>query len=444
MNRRALRTNAKYVAMLAVIIVAAALVGGFILANQRLYLPAWVPGVGTEFVEYKADMETAKSLTPGQGQTVTIAGVAVGEIGDVELKNGRAVVTLRVRKKYATLYKDVTALTRPKTGLEDMTIELAPGNPDAGELPPGGTIPASQTAPTVTFDEVLSALDKDTRDYLVMLVGGGGKALTDNEQSLSQALRRFQPTTRDIRRITRLLEERRENVRRVTRNFRLVAEAVGEKDQQLASLVRASDRVFAAFAAQDAALRETISELPASLKDTQAALEKVDALATDLGPTAEQLRPGARALAGASKASQEFFEETEPVVENQLRPFARDVQPTAQSTQKAAKNLAVTTPALDRSLELVNELFNGLAYNPPGKTEEGYLFWLSWLNHSSASVLSNQDGNGVIRRALAMLSCASIYSLQQGFREGNPFLAAIADLSNLPKASSPSPGQYTC
>jgi phospholipid/cholesterol/gamma-HCH transport system substrate-binding protein len=338
----------------------------------------------------------------------------------------------------------VTALARPKTGLEDMTIELSPGNPDAGELPAGGTIPASQTAPTVTFDEVLSALDKDTRDYLVMLVGGGGEALTKNEASLSQALRRFQPTTRDIRRITRLLAERRENVRRVTRNFRLVAEAVGEKDQQLASLVRASDRVFAAFAAQDAALRETISELPASLKDTQAALEKVDTLASDLGPTADELRPGARALAGASKASQEFFEETEPVVENQLRPFARDVQPTAQSTQKAAENLAVAAPALDRSLELVNELFNGLAYNPPGTAEEGYLFWLSWLNHSSASVLSTQDGNGVFRRALGMFSCSSLFALQNSFREGNPLLAAISDLSNLPKATQTSPGQYSC
>jgi hypothetical protein len=112
------------------------------------------------------------------------------------------------------------------------------------------------------------------------------------------------------------------------------------------------------------------------------------------------------------------------------------VQPVATSTQKAAKNLAVVTPALGRSLELVNELANGLAYNPPGKAEEGYLFWLSWLNHSSASVLSSQDGNGVIRRALGMFSCSSIFALQNSFRQGNPFLAAIADLSNLPKARS--------
>lgn len=434
--KRAIRRYSRDFVMIAIIAVVALVVGGYILSNQRLYLPKWVPGVGTEFVEYQADMETAKSLTPGQGQTVTIAGVPVGEIGDVELQNGRAVVTLKIRKKYANLYKDVTALARPKTGLEDMTIELNPGTADAGVLPAGGTIPASQTAPTVALDEILASLDKDTRQYLVMLVGGGGEALTENDKALSASLRRFQPTTRDINLITKQLEKRQTNIRRVTKNFRLLVEAVGEKNQQLTSLVRASDKVFAAFAAQDASLRKTISELPMSLKDTQKALSKVDTLATDLGPTAEKLRPGARALAGTSKATQQFFKETTPVVEDQLRPFARDVQPTAKSTQKAAQYLAADIPALDRSLELVNELLNGLTYNPSGNANEGYLFWLSWLNHSSASVLSSQDGNGVIRRVLGLASCGSIFALQNSFRQGNPLLAAIADLSNLPKASA--------
>ncbi|MBJ7329977.1 MAG: MCE family protein [Solirubrobacteraceae bacterium] len=434
--RHAIKIHLKDFLFIIGIALVALVVGGFILSNQRLYLPKWVPGLGTEFVEYKADMQTAKALAPGQGQTVTIAGVPVGEIGEVELKGGRAVVTLKIRKKYANLYKDVTALTRPKTGLEDMTIELHPGTADAGELPAGGTIPASQTAPTVTLDEVLSSLDKDTRDYLVLLAGGGGEALAGNEKALSASLRRFQPTTRDVAKILRLLEKRRENVRRVSHNFRLVAEAIGEKDQQFASLVRASDQVFAAFAKQDAALRESISELPISLKDTKNALAKLDTLATDLGPTLEELRPGARALESTSKASQEFFKETTPVIENQLRPFARDIQPTAKSTQKAAADLSVVAPALDRSLQLVNELINGLAYNPPGKAEEGYLFWASWLSHSGASVLSMQDGNGVVRRGLGLAECGAIFSLQNAFREGNPLLAAISDLTNLPKASA--------
>ena len=39
-------------------------------------------------------------------------------------------------------------------------------------------------------------------------------------------------------------------------------------------------------------------------------------------------------------------------------------------------------------------LLNTLAYNPPGDTEEGFLFWASWVNHLGPAVFSNQDGHG--------------------------------------------------
>ena len=70
-------------------------VAGYILSNQRFYLPAWVPVVGTEFYELEAELQTAQAVVPGQGQTVNIAGVKVGEVGKVELEDGRAVVQMR-------------------------------------------------------------------------------------------------------------------------------------------------------------------------------------------------------------------------------------------------------------------------------------------------------------------------------------------------------------
>src|SRR3954469_21056390 len=92
-------------------------VGGYILSNQRFYLPKWVPLVGSDYVKYKADFWTAQSVTPGQGQTVNIAGVKVGEITKVDLKDGKAVITMSIKRKYTPIYKDATALLRPKTGV---------------------------------------------------------------------------------------------------------------------------------------------------------------------------------------------------------------------------------------------------------------------------------------------------------------------------------------
>ena len=81
-----------FVAILGLILIAGA-VAVFILGKQRLTLPAWVPLVGKDFFVLKADMATAQAVTPGQGQTVNIAGVEVGEISNVELKDGKAVIT---------------------------------------------------------------------------------------------------------------------------------------------------------------------------------------------------------------------------------------------------------------------------------------------------------------------------------------------------------------
>ncbi len=76
------------------------------------------PASATDFYKVKAEFSTAQAVVPGQGQTVDIAGVQVGDIGKVELKNGVAVVSMKIRNKYAPIYRDAHMLLRPKTGPE--------------------------------------------------------------------------------------------------------------------------------------------------------------------------------------------------------------------------------------------------------------------------------------------------------------------------------------
>ncbi len=98
-----LRKHARSLAALVFIVVVGLVVGGYILSNQRFYLPAWVPGVGTDFYEVDAELSTAQAVVPGQGQTVNIAGVKVGEVGDVRLEDGRAVVQMKIKSEYAPI-----------------------------------------------------------------------------------------------------------------------------------------------------------------------------------------------------------------------------------------------------------------------------------------------------------------------------------------------------
>jgi phospholipid/cholesterol/gamma-HCH transport system substrate-binding protein len=347
---------------------------------------------------------------------------------------------MNLKEKYKTVYPGATMLLRPKTGLKDMVIEMDPGNPKSGHaLKAGSTIPVQNTLPDVNVDQILAALDTDTRDYLKLLLGGAGQGLRDRQQDLSNTLRRFAPTSRDLDKITSQLKERRSNIRSTIHNFQLLANALGDKDDQLAQLVDSSDAVFRAFAAEDASIRQSLSLLPGTLEQTQSTLGKVTRLGRTLGPTLQALRPGARALGPSLAATRPFLRESTPIIRDQIRPLAVAAQPTVRALRPAAQNLSALTPDLTKVFNVLNYVLNELAYNPPG-ADEGYLFWLSWANQAGAPVFSTQDAHGPIRRGQFMVSCTTAGVLNQVARV-NPTLKTLVDLLNAPQQSQICPGQ---
>jgi phospholipid/cholesterol/gamma-HCH transport system substrate-binding protein len=418
-----------FVAILALMLIAL-VAAVIILANQRLTLPAWVPVVGTDFYEIDAELSSAQAVTPGQGQTVNIAGVEVGEIASVRLEGGKAVIGLKLENRFSRVYRDASILMRPKTGLKDMVAELTPGTAEAGRLPEGGRIPVSQTLPDVNLDEILAQLDADTRDYLRLLLSDGGSALAGNGRDLANTIRRFEPTARYSRRVNELLAERRRNVKRAIHNFSLLVDELGRRDDDVAEFVENSNAVFASLASQDANLRATLQELPGALTETRAALGKTEALANELGPTLEALRPGARALGPSLRQLRPFLRESTPIIRDELRPFTRAALPTVRELRPAMRDLAAVTPDLTVVFKDVNHFLNMLAFNPQGSAE-GFLFWFAWANHLGPTVFATQDAHGPLRRGLVIASCQT-FQVLRGVAASNPQLGTLVDLLNPP------------
>jgi phospholipid/cholesterol/gamma-HCH transport system substrate-binding protein len=440
--RRQIRKQMRVFVALLFLLVAALGIAGYILSNQRFYLPAWVPVLGTDFYEVKAELPTGQAVVPGQGQTVNVAGVKVGEVGEVTLEDGHAVVVMQIREEHAPIHRDATVLLRPKTGLKDMFLALDPGTRSAGDLPENGRVRVANTLPDVNADEILAQLDGDTREYLQILLNAGGTAFDDEEsgtagryeqtaeQDLREVLKRFEPTARDGERFTRLLIARRRNIRRVIHNFQELSTALARRDEQLASLVDSANANFEAVASEEDSLRAALREFPGALTQTETTLTKAGALADELGPALERLRPFARELAPALRKTRPFFEETTPIIRDQIRPFARDVQPTVRDLRRASEDLAVVTPRLARSFRVLNSFFNTLAYNPPGATEP-FLYWSAWGAHAGATLFALQDAHGPVRRGIVLVGCPTYNSLEQ-IVLGNPQLGAPIQLLNLP------------
>jgi phospholipid/cholesterol/gamma-HCH transport system substrate-binding protein len=440
--RRAIRKHLRdFIAILFLVLVAAG-TAGYILSNQRFYLPGWVPGLGTDFYTVEAEFETGQAVVPGQGQTVNIAGVKVGDIGKVELEEGVAVVELNIQDEYKPIYRDATMLLRPKTGLKDMFVELDPGTQAAGELPEGGRIALAQTRPDVNPDEILAQLDGDTRAYLQILANAGGEAFTDDPSQsyrqpysadLRETFKRFEPTNRYIKKFTGLLSERRQNAARAVHSFSLLAEELADKDTQLAELVESSNANFQVFAEQEANLRRSLQLLPSTLATTKRTLGKVETLAGELGPGFQALRPFARNLGPALEDVRPALRATTPIIRDEIRPFARMARSPVRELRRAAEELAPTTARLDNVFGILNDLFNTLAYNPPGN-EEGFLFWAAWANHNAAFVFNTQDAHGPIRRGNFLVDCASL-SAVEALVLGLPQLELLFDLLNAPDSN---------
>src|SRR5258708_21675995 len=100
-----------FVAIIVLVILTAA-DSGYVLSKERLTWP-W-----SSQYTLNAAFQTGQAVTPGQGQTVRVSGVQIGNIGAVSLKNGVAVVRMDIEPKFSHLiHTNATALLRPKTGL---------------------------------------------------------------------------------------------------------------------------------------------------------------------------------------------------------------------------------------------------------------------------------------------------------------------------------------
>jgi phospholipid/cholesterol/gamma-HCH transport system substrate-binding protein len=431
---RAIREHLRDVVAIVVLVLAALFASIVILANQRVSLPSWLPVLGVDRFELSAELSSAQSITPGQGQSVDIAGIRVGDITGVELEDGHAVVTMEVDNDKAHLINsDASLLLRPKTGLNDMVIEVDPGT-SSEDIEEGTTVPLASTQPNVNPDEILAGLDADTQGFLKLLLAGGAEALDPEQrrgEKLGNALRRLEPFARDIARINGALAVRRENIKNAIHNFGSLSQELAANDQDVTAFVDSSDAALESFARQEASIRAALRELPGTLEETRGALESADQLALNATPALRDLIPGARALKPALEALQPFFAETAAPIRDQIRPFTRQVAAPVHHIREASVGLGRAAPQLRTAFTRLNEGLNGLTFDPPGG-QQSYAFYIPWLNHNLNNLGQLQDSQGPLLRAQTLFACNTVNLAEETVFPTRPFVTTLAELTGVP------------
>jgi phospholipid/cholesterol/gamma-HCH transport system substrate-binding protein len=127
-----------------------------------------------------------------QGQPVLLAGVNVGYVDEVQLRqNGTVLTTFRVGKEYK-VPQGTVATVIPNGIFGDMAIALTPKGPNPLSIPPNDTVPVGPSAPgiaeiTSKADSIATSVNSLTLALNKELVASGGvadlrKALASSNQ----------------------------------------------------------------------------------------------------------------------------------------------------------------------------------------------------------------------------------------------------------------------
>jgi phospholipid/cholesterol/gamma-HCH transport system substrate-binding protein len=404
-----------------------------IFIQQKAALPAWIPLVGEEFDQVTAEFSTAQAVTPGQGQSVDIAGIEIGKVASVELEDGHAVVGMNIQPKYMELiHPNAELLLRPKTGLNDMIVEIDPGS-GPKHIEDGAHFTLTQTEPNTNLEAFFATLDADTRQYIQLLVAGGAQGIGGRGVQLSNAFRRFGPFVHYVAKLNRAVAARHVELANVIHNFGRLTEELGRRDAEIRRFVTASDAALGDFANQQQAIQESLREFPAALRAGNSALASSKRFSDVAFPALTGLIPQAQASKPAFEATEQMFRQTTAPIRDQIRPFTREIRPVLNHANEASGPFAKTVRGFGNALGGFNSFLNELAYNPKGP-KESFLFYLPWLNHNFNSAFRLQDAGGPALRGLVMISCTGA-DLGYGFANERPFLKTLLQTVNVPRAA---------
>ncbi len=371
----------------------------------------------------KAEFANAINI---QGKSpVRIAGVSVGQVSSIKREGNTGLVTMQIESRGLPIHSDATVKIRPRLFLEgNWFVELQPGSPSASTISSGYTIPIAQTADPVQLDQVLDALNTETRANLQSFLINYGEALTRKPEAPENAeqepevrgLNAAQALARSYARGPKSLRggaidaqavtgTEADDLSKLVASISKVTSALNVHEQDLSELFPNFNSFFGSLASQSTSLTRLVAELPSSLLSVQQGLAGLDESFPPTRAFAHDILPGVR--------------NTNKTVAATL-PWIAQVQASLAPDELGgvAKGLEEAVPPLTRleseqtSVYKQTELFNKCMSNvifPAGNAKlqdgtsttgvEDYReFWFSLVG--LAGIGQDFNGNGPVVRAL--------------------------------------------
>jgi phospholipid/cholesterol/gamma-HCH transport system substrate-binding protein len=328
------------VAALLALVLLAGVSGVIILGKERIGFP-WDPN---NFV-FQATFDGTPGVSPGHGQEVRIAGVPVGEIEDASVNAaGKAVLKLSIKPQYK-VYDNATLVLRPKSPLNEMYVEISPGDPPGHRLHSEQVLPVTNSQSPVEIDQALGHLDGNAREALTALLAESDTALANATSTLPGGLTATDVLAKRLTPVLTAINARRDNLRRLVTALQEIATAVGGDDTTLTHLASSLKTTLDAMGSKRGSVDQSLALLPDLLTELKGATDAVSSLSTQLNPTLDNLKRASGSLPGALKKVTATLDEAKQVVAHAV-PVVDAGLPVVQDLRPLVSDIAAAIPDL--------------------------------------------------------------------------------------------------
>lgn len=363
------------------------------------------------------------------GNDVKVDGVAVGVVKSMDVRDGKAAVTLEVDPSALPLHNDARATIRPVSLLGERYVDLDRGSADAPVLGSGEVIPVERTGQATDLDQILNTVDEPTGQSLSALVAMLGQGMDGNGANIDATVKALAPAMQNTDRLARVLADQNAVLNQLVDNVTPVAEALAtDGGRTMDRLVDSSNRLLATTSQKQDALRATLSELPSTLAQARQTLTDLTGAANSAAPALQGMRPATDNLVQLSQELNRFADSADPALAN-ATPVLERANELLDQARPVVDELVKAGPDLRGLAQSAVPIVNRFADHLPG-------FWnfiQGW-----ALTTNGHDGLSHYFRAMVTLNTDQITHLLPlpGLIDGDPG-GTNSDAAKQPVAQGP-------
>ena len=361
--------------------------------HLRLTIAGLVVLVGVGLVslsrgdDYSVDVVVPSATNLVPGSPVTINGFSAGKVKKLQAKDGKAVITVSLKKDFAPLHDGTTAKISWKALLGERILELAPGDKKNAALASGAMIKGIEDR--VEIDQVLAALDVPTRAHLNSLVSRLDGTLDGSQDDLNNTLKTAGPAVQALGQVLSAVGNDGPAIHDLVTRLTDMTTVFAKRQAQVSDTIGGFSTTVNVIAGQREALQKGLKELPPTLTAANKTLKIVPSTVDVTVPLLNDLKPAVGRLPAVSKQLSPVLTDMRPVVAT-LKPTLAALEPLLNVTPSLLDSAHQTLPGVTKA---VTSLEPAVEFLRPYMPE--LAGWLS--NWGSAA--GNYDSNGHYLRA---------------------------------------------